>query len=136
MEIVAISSGAARPAAIVAAVGFLMVAGFQVALAMGAPWGRAAWGGGHDRLPQRLRIASGFAAVLWIGGAFVVLGSAGYEVSPLSLKVAGWGTWVLFGLLALGALMNLASSSKWERFLMSPIAASLSVMCLIVARAG
>lgn len=136
MEIVAVSSGAARLAGIVAAVGFLMVAAFQVVLALGAPWGRAAWGGGHDRLPQRLRIASGFAAVLWIAASFVVLGGAGYDVSPLSLNVARRGTWVLFGLLALGALMNLASSSKWERFLMSPIAASLSVMCLIVARAG
>lgn len=136
MEIAAISSGAAHPAAIVAAVGFLMVAAFQLALALGVPWGRAAWGGGHDQLPKRLRIASGVAAVLWIAAAFVVLGGAGYEVSPLSLNVGRWGTWVLFGLLALGALMNLASSSRWERFLMSPIAASLSVMCLIVARAG
>lgn len=43
---------------------------------------------------------------------------------------------MLFGLLAVGALMNLASSSRWERFLMSPIAAVLSLMCLIVALAG
>jgi hypothetical protein len=135
VEIPAISSGAARPAATVAAIGFLVVAAFQVALALGAPWGRAAWGGAHDRLPQRLRIASGLAAVFWIAASFVVLGGAGYDVSPLSLNVARLGTWVLFGMLALGALMNLASSSKWERFLMSPIAASLSVMCLIVARA-
>ena len=30
--------------------------------------------------------------------------------------VARWGTWVLFGLLLLGALMNVASSSVWERY--------------------
>jgi hypothetical protein len=74
--------------------------------------------------------------VLWIAASFVVLGGAGYDVSPLSLNVARLGTWVLFGLLALGALMNLASSSKWERFLMSSFAAVLSVMCLLVALAG
>jgi hypothetical protein len=56
--------------------------------------------------------------------------------SALPQKVAGWGTWVLFGMLALGALMNLASSSRWERFLMSSIAAFLSLLYLIVALAG
>jgi hypothetical protein len=136
VQIAAISLGTARPAATVAAFGFLTVAAFQVALALGAPWGRAGWGGAHDRLPQRLRIASGLAAAVWIAAAFVVLGGAGYDVSALPQKVAGWGTWVLFGMLALGALMNLASSSRWERFLMSPIAAFLSLLCLIVALAG
>lgn len=136
LEIVAISSGTARAAGAVAAVGFVLVAGFQVALALGVPWGRAAWGGAHDRLPRGLRIASAFAAGFWIAAAFVVLGGAGQEVSPLPFRVARWGTWLLFGLLALGALMNLASRSRWERFLMSPIAALLSLLCLLVAIAG
>jgi hypothetical protein len=120
-------------AASVAAVGFLLLVGFQLALALGAPWGRAAWGGGHNRLPLGLRIASGFAAVIWIVAAFVVLGRAGSGVSPVPIGVARWGNWVLVGLLALGALMNFASSSRWERFLMSPIALLLSVLCLVVA---
>jgi hypothetical protein len=135
-EIVAISLGTARTAGTVAAVGFVLVAGFQVALALGIPWGRAAWGGAHDRLPRRLRIASAFAAGFWIAAAFLLLRGAGYEVSPLPLGVARWGTWVLFGLLALGALINLASRSRWERFLMSPVAALLSLLCLLVALAG
>jgi hypothetical protein len=114
-------------------VGFVLVAGFQVALALGAPLGRAAWGGTHDRLPTRLRIASGFAAVVWIMAALVVLGSGGHSLSPFPSGVERVGTWVLFGLLALGAVMNIASRSKWERFLMSSVAALLAVLCLIVA---
>jgi hypothetical protein len=136
VEIAAISSGTARAAATVAAIGFALLTCFQVALALGVPWGRAAWGGSHERLPRGLRIASGFAAVFWIVAALVVLGHAGYEWSPVPLGVGRWGTWLLFGLLGLGALMNLASKSRWERFLMSPFAALLSLLCLLVALAG
>jgi hypothetical protein len=128
-----ISPGAVRSAAVVAAGGFILVAGFQVALALGAPLGRAAWGGARDRLPKGLRIASGFAAVIWIVAAIVVLARAGYQGSPLSLEVPAWGPWVLFGMLTLGAVMNLASKSRCERFLMSPIAALLAILCLVVA---
>ena len=35
----------ARVAAVVAAIGFAGIAIFQLALAAGAPWGYAAWGG-------------------------------------------------------------------------------------------
>ena len=84
-------------------------------------------------MPTGFRIASGIAAGAWIVAAFVVLGRVGYSVSPFPPAVERVGTWVLFGLLAVGAIMNLASRSKWERFLMSPVAALLSVLCLIVA---
>jgi hypothetical protein len=117
-----------------AAVGFLLIAGFQMALALGAPWGRAAWGGAHQgRLPRTLRIASGFAAVFWILAASVLLKRAGHELIPLSFSVARWGTWVLFGLSVLGALMNLASRSRLERLIWSPVSAILAVLCLLVA---
>jgi hypothetical protein len=133
LETVAISSGMARAAGTMAAVGFVLVAGFQMALALGVPWGQAAWGGAQQRLPRRLRIASAFAAGFWIAAALVVFRAAGNEVSPLPFDMARLGTWILVGLLALGALMNLASKSRWERFLMSPVAALLSLLCLLVA---
>jgi hypothetical protein len=123
----------ARSAAGVAAVGFVAVASFQAALALGAPWGRAAWGGAHKRLPNGLRVASGFAVALWLAAALVVLARAGYDWSPIPVSVAGWGTWVLFGMLVMGTLMNLASRSRLERLIQTPIAAVLSVLCLVVA---
>jgi hypothetical protein len=131
---VEISSDVARSAAVVAAVGFLFVAAFQTALALGAPWGRAAWGGAHQgRLPQRLRIASGFAALFWVAAAFVVLARAGYDISPFPFAVARWGTWALFGLSALGAVINLVSRSRLERLIWSPVSALLALLCLAVA---
>ncbi len=130
----AISSGTVDLAAMAAAFGFVLVAGFQFALALGAPWGSAAWGGAHDgRLPGQLRVASLIAAVVWVLLASLMFQRAGHELIPLPFTVASWVPWVLFGLLAVGALMNLASRSRPERLLMTPVAAVLALLCLVVA---
>ena len=121
-------------AAMAAAVGFLVIAAFQVALALGAPLGRAAWGGAYDeQLPMGLRIASGVAVAVWVLAAMVVLGRAGFRVVPLPNSVLRWGTWVLVVLLLVGALMNMASSSGWERFGWGPFSLILGILCLFVA---
>jgi hypothetical protein len=133
LDVAAVTGVTARSAAVMAAVGFVLVASFQVALALGAPWGRAAWGGAHERLPNGLRIASSFAGIFWLAAALVVLARAGYQWSPLPFSVARWGTWVLDGILLLGTLMNLASRSRLERLIQTPIAAILAILCLIVA---
>jgi hypothetical protein len=123
----------AGSAAALAAIGFVLLAGFQAALALGAPWGKAAWGGAHERLPSRLRIASIFAAAVWLVAALVVLARAGFDRSPFPLTAATWGTWVLFGALVVGTLMNLASRSRLERLIQTPVAAVLAILCLLVA---
>jgi len=123
----------ARTAAILAAAGFLLIAVFQVALALGAPLGHAAWGGRQARLSPRLRIGSAVAAVFWMLAMLIVLGRAGFDVSPFPDVVERWGTWVLVGLLPVGALMNVASSSRWERYLWGPLALILALLTLVVA---
>jgi hypothetical protein len=124
---------ATRTAAVLAAVGFLVIAAFQVALALGAPIGHAAWGGKQARLPTRLRIGSAVAVVIWILATLIVLGRAGFEVSPFPDVAERWGTWILVGLLPVGAVMNLASSSRWERSLWGPLALILALLTLVVA---
>jgi len=119
--------------AVAAAAGFLAIAAFQAALALGAPLGRAAWGGIHTRLPVKLRVASALAVGVWVLAALIILGRAGSWVSPLPAAFARWGTWILFGVNVLAALMNLASHSSWERFVWAPAALILAVLCLVVA---
>jgi hypothetical protein len=126
----------ARTPAVVAAAGFLAIATFQAALALGAPLGRAAWGGTHVQLPMGLRIASAFAVGVWVLAALIVLGRAGFQVSPLSPAFVRWGTWILVGVLPLGALMNFASPSNWERLVWGPVALILAMLCLVIARSG
>lgn len=136
METLTTDVAGERTAAVAAAIGFFALAAFQVALALGAPFGRAAWGGAHTQLPTGLRIASGFAVGFWALSALVVLSRSGFEVVPLPSDFVRWGTWVLVGLLPLGALMNFASPSPWERFMWGPAALILAALCFVVARSG
>ena len=101
-------------AAVAAAAGFIAIAGFEIALALGAPLGRAAWSGAHVYLTEGLRIASVFAAVFWALAALVILARAGFHRSPVPFRASLWGAWVLTGVLALGTLMNFASPSAWD----------------------
>jgi hypothetical protein len=123
----------APTAAILAAAGFLVIAVFQFALAVGAPLGRAAWGGANERLPKRLRIGSAVAVAIWLFAALIVLARGGSPVVPLPVTLAEWGIWVLVGLSLVGAIVNFASSSPWERFGWGPLALLLALLCLIVA---
>jgi hypothetical protein len=114
-----------------AAIGFAGIAVFQVGLALGAPLGRAAWSGRiPGRLPARLRVGSLAAGLIWSLAVLVVLGRGG--VGPL--PSVAWLTWVLFGLLLLATVMNLASSSPWERYFWSPYAFVLAMLTLLAAR--
>ena len=124
-----------RVAGVVAA-GFLVVASFQAALALGAPFGRAAFGGANaGTLPVEFRVASAIATGLWVLAALHALSRGG-----LTRRFPRLGnrrvTWVLAGLTAVGALMNAASSSPWERFGWAPFTLGLSILCVLLARSG
>jgi hypothetical protein len=128
------SASTPRAVAILAVVGLVIIAAFQVALALGAPWGRAAYGGTSETLAPELRMASGVAAIVWLLAAAVVLGRAGYWGLPGWYAVFRWGTWLVAGLLTIGALVNFASSSPWERFGWGPLALVLAVLTVLLAR--
>jgi hypothetical protein len=121
-------------AASVAAAGLAAIAGFQATLAVGAPWGQAAWGGAQAHLSAQLRVGSAISAVVLALAALVVLARAGYWGPTRAMSVFRWGTWALVPLLALSALGNFASRSRWENLLMGPFALLLSILCLVVAR--
>jgi hypothetical protein len=119
-----------QAAASIAVVGFAIIAVFQGALALGAPLGRAAWGGGQVTLPDRLRMASAIAVVVWVAAALIVADRGGLLSLPVPDAVTFWATWILVPLLAIAAAMNFASSSPWERFGWAPLALLLSALCL------
>jgi len=109
---------------------------FQLALALGAPWGRFAWGGRHSGvLPTGYRVASAVAVLPYAFMAMLAADRAGViEVVPDG--VARVGMWVVFGLLALGVLMNAISRSKPERYTMTPVTFVLAVAALLIAISG
>ncbi|QXQ10808.1 hypothetical protein [Paeniglutamicibacter sp. Y32M11] len=106
---------------------------FQLALALGAPWGRFAWGGQHPGvLPQGHRIASAFSILLYGFMAIVVLNRAGFLV-VLSDSFSRVGIWVVFTIFALGVVLNAISRSKPERYVMAPMALVLAALALVTA---
>lgn len=124
-----------RVAAIVAVVLLALVEVFQIALALGAPLGKAAWGGRHQGvLPTRLRISSGVAAVLvYPLVIFLVLAASDLIETTLDAGTRKMGMWVLTALFALGALANLASRSKPER-IWGPVSLGIAISCALIAR--
>jgi hypothetical protein len=126
--------------AVAAAVCLLVVVLFQLALALGAPWGAAAYGGRATQddggLPTRYRVASAGTVVVLMGALWLVL-AAGAVISPtpLSGNVLGVGVWVLVGLFALNTVGNLAGRHPVERWGAGGITAVLTVLCAWVALA-
>lgn len=122
-------------AAIFAVVLLAVIGVFQVALALGAPLGYAAWGGRHSGvLPGGLRIASAVVGVVvypLIG--FFVLASAGVINAEWMPGTGKTGMWTLAGFFTLGALANFASRSKRERY-WGPVSLVIAVCCGIIAR--
>lgn len=113
-----------------------LLALFQIALALGAPWGRFAWGGQHPGvLPRGYRIASIVSVLIYALLALIVLDLVGViDVAPNgNTQIAAWA---VFGYLVIGVIMNAISRSKPERNVMTPVALVLAVLAFFIALAG
>jgi len=124
-----------QTAAVIAAVLIGIVTVFQLALALGLPAGRAAWGGRHQgKLPTRLRLASGIAGLIVYPVIILVVLETGEVIDgPAKVpEVDAIGMWVLTALFTVGALANLASQSKIERVWV-PVSLTIAVCCAVVA---
>jgi hypothetical protein len=121
-------------AAVIACLVLALLAAFQLALIVGAPWGRLAWGGDNRVLPTRFRVGSAVSIVLYALFAAVIIDRA--DLADLIPDgVSRVGIWVLAGYFLIGTGMNLASRSVPERATMTPVAAVLCVACVVVAAA-
>ena len=105
---------------------------FQLALALGAPIGRFAWGGQHRVLPTRLRIGSLVSIVIYAVIAVLALDRAG-AIDVVSDVVSTVGMWVVFAYFVLGIPMNAISRSTAERYTMTPTVTVLAVLSLLIA---
>ena len=120
-------------AAIIATVIFAIMVVFQLLLASGAPIGHLAWGGKYKRLPYKLRFVSLVSVVIFILACFCVMERAGLSKfigQNLFIKIS---VWILAGLFGLSTLGNLMSQSTIEKRLMTPVALTLTITCVIVA---
>ncbi|MDH3192935.1 MAG: hypothetical protein OEY55_04895 [Acidimicrobiia bacterium] len=108
---------------------------FQLALALGAPWGAIAMGGRYPgSYPHHLRGAAVVQA-LFIGAmAAVVLVRAGLVASPW-FDISKSLVWVVVAFAALSTVLNLTTPSKWERRLWGPVTVLMLITSITVATA-
>lgn len=119
-------------AAVLICVALGVLAVFQLALVLGAPIGRFAWGGQHEVLPARLRIGSAVSIVIYAVIAVLALDKAALvDVVPDAVSTVGM--WIVFGYFVLGIALNAISRSRAERLTMTPLCAVLAVLSLLVA---
>jgi hypothetical protein len=88
-------------AAYVFAAMIVALAVFQIALAAGAPLGRFAWGGAHERLPAGFRLGSLASILIYGACAGIILDRAGLA-EVVGDDVSRIGAWVIAGFFTLG----------------------------------
>lgn len=106
---------------------------FQFALAVGAPWGKLTMGGVHSGvLPKKLRITAIVQALLVSGTVLIVLVEANLLLPELK-TVSKISIWFVVLLYMISSILNLITSSVWERRIGAPIALSMLICSIIVA---
>ena len=107
---------------------------FQLALALGAPFGQIAWGGSSAVLPLALRWTSaGAAAYLLVAAAIMEVraGDWGRELPRLPFLVFN----VLLAIqLGLNTVANLATQAVGERYGMGTASALGCALCLLALK--
>jgi hypothetical protein len=111
----------------------LLVAAFQLALVLGAPWGEFTLGGRwRGSLPCHARLIALGSLVLL--GAFVAVmaaraGLAFAALQPFAAPLA----WVVVGYCVLGCIANAATPSRRERAVWLPVVLCMLGLSVVVA---
>lgn len=122
-----------RTAAWIYAILSAVVVAFQIALALGAPWGAYAMGGANPgQFPPALRLAAVVQALLLAGMTLVVLARAGL-ILPVWSRVTRWLVWFVVAFAALSLVLNLITPSAREQDIWAPVALVLLLSSTVVA---
>jgi hypothetical protein len=108
---------------------------FQVALALGAPWGEYAMAGRFPgRYPPAMRVGALIQAVV-IGLIGLVVLSDADIVLPAIADGLPWLIWIVVAVSTVGVVLNLISPSAGERRLWVPVAIVMLATSFVVALA-
>ena len=129
-----------EPVALLTAVLFVGLALFQIALALGAPWGAHVYGGRavaeDGTLPGKWRAASAAASVVLLLFGWVMLARGGVIETSIDDTLLAVLAWMVVAYMAINAAMNFASKDSLERWLFGSVTVVLVVLCSVVAAAG
>lgn len=106
---------------------------FQLALALGAPWGAYTLGGKFPgKLPAKMRVAALVQILIMAAFAFIALVRAGLIFGEW-YAIARVAIWFVVGFFVLGTLANLSTPSKGERILWGPVNVLMLLMTILIA---
>ena len=101
--------------AVITIIIFIGLSIFQFLLVLGKPYGKAAYGGKYEVLPNNKRILSGLAIIIFVIASFFVAVRAEILINFPFPDLANLGVWVLAFYLALNTVANFLSQSKLEK---------------------
>ncbi|MFT5692659.1 MAG: hypothetical protein ACI92E_001995 [Oceanicoccus sp.] len=106
---------------------------FQLALALGAPWGELAMAGKYPgRFPAKMRIAALVQTVLLSVLALIVLVRAELVLGEF-IELSRSAVWFVVVIYVVSAILNTITPSKKERMIWAPFAIVQLICSLIVA---
>lgn len=106
---------------------------FQLALALGAPWGQLTmWGAYPNTLPAHMRIAAAGSVLLLLGFAAIVAARAGLAL-PAWRRASRWLIWIVVAYMLAGTVLNAVTPSPGERAIWLPVALVLLACAARVA---
>jgi hypothetical protein len=122
-----------QTAAIIISVISMVIAVFQILLFLGLPLGEYSWGGKYKGvLPPLVRVMSLLSAFLLFFMGFIFLIHT--EVLSIGSKLpTPILVWIITLFLGLNTLGNLASKSKKEKIVMTPLSGLAFISCLFVS---
>ena len=118
-------------ASIIVSAIFLLIAVFQVILALGFPLGEFALGGYCKVLPKKLRMLSVINALILLFMCIVFLQHTNiidfFHFLPTNNLV-----WIFTIFLGINSIANFLSKSKKERYIMTPLSSTTCLLCLFI----
>ena len=120
-------------AAIVFSILTAMVVLFQLALALGFPWGEYAMGGKFKgKFPLPMRIAAVFQMLILIFQVIIVISKARLSFDYF-YDFSSYGIWFVVGLCILATIINFLTKSVLEKRIWAPVSVLLLFSSFIVA---
>ena len=110
-----------------------IVIAFQIALAMGMPWGHLTWGGKYPgQLPEAMRAVAIFSVALLTVFALIIETRTGV-LFPVWKSKSRVLVCLVVAYCALGVVMNAITPSFWERMIWLPVVLAMLVCSFVVA---
>lgn len=107
--------------------------GFQLALALGMPWGDLAMGGMDPGVYSTpMRISALVQIVIYLVLGLIVLIEGGL-IRPKIKPYPKGLIWIVVVLMAIGTVLNMITPSEKERLLWTPVAAIMFICALRIA---